>query len=116
MRRSVSLFLAVTISLVIWAYPTTSPSKTPPNLANAPVTVIQAPTAITNGTAYVTFWRGDLRIFATEPNTKVTLIDINTGVLLNMAGISDNFGNANPFVLSGVGAAERHDGRVEALE
>ena len=33
------------------------------------------------GTEYVTFWRGDLRIIATEPNTKVDIIDISNGLL-----------------------------------
>ena len=33
------------------------------------------------GTEYVTFVRGDLRIFATRPNTLVELIDLDTGAL-----------------------------------
>ena len=50
------------------------------------------------GTQYVTFWRGDLRIIATEPDTQVTLIDVETGAALSKNDYDSNF-NKNPFTL-----------------
>ncbi len=56
---------------------------------------------VVNGTEYTVFWRGDLRIIATRPNTQITLIDASTGGLLtgfftaNIAG--------NPFELRNAG-------------
>lgn len=33
----------------------------------------------TAGTEFVTFWSGDLRVLAQKPNTRVTLVDVDTG-------------------------------------
>jgi hypothetical protein len=62
------------------------------NLSNAQAT----------GTEYVTFWSGDLRIFATKADTKVEIIDIATGNILPFSDSrvsSTNFAT-NPFVLT----------------
>ena len=65
------------------------------------------------GTQYVTFWRGELRIFATAPETRVTLIDLNSGGPLDPANWSGNFAT-NPFVLTNAGDAfEADSGFVE---
>ena len=37
------------------------------------------------GTEFVSFWAGDFRILAADDQTSVTLIDIDTGLPLNMA-------------------------------
>ena len=34
--------------------------------------------AVVAGTQYALFWRGDLRIIATRPNTQIDLIDVST--------------------------------------
>ena len=60
------------------------------------------------GTQYVTFWRGELRIFALRPNTRVTLIDLNSGAPLNPANWAGNFAT-NPFVLVNAGDAFEAD-------
>lgn len=57
---------------------------------------------IANGTTYALFWRGDLRIIATRPNTSVTLIDINTGLPLDTTMFLANV-PGNPFVLANAG-------------
>lgn len=57
------------------------------------------------GTEYITFWSGELRIFAHEDNTEVTLIDVATGVPLNFT-LDSRVENEtvshldNPFVLN----------------
>ena len=58
-----------------------------------------------SGTEYVSFWSGDLRIFANEDDTTVELIDIDTGLPLSMVDVrisSTNFGT-NPFTLASAG-------------
>jgi hypothetical protein len=54
------------------------------------------------GTQYVTFWRGELRIHALRPDTRVTLIDLNSGLPLDPANWSGTFAT-NPFVLANAG-------------
>ena len=64
------------------------------------------------GTEYVTFWSGDLRIFALEDQTEVELIDIDTGSPLILTGASKDsrinstpaptFGT-NPFTIPSAG-------------
>lgn len=64
-------------------------------------------------TEYVTFWRGELRIFATADATRVTLVDLNSGAPLNPANWSGNFAT-NPFVLANAGDSfEADSGFVE---
>ncbi|MCZ6690414.1 MAG: PKD domain-containing protein [Planctomycetota bacterium] len=57
------------------------------------------------GTEYVTFWSGDLRIFAQRPGTDVELIDVATGATLPLTDpriFSTNVAT-NPFVLASIG-------------
>ena len=64
-----------------------------------PPTILSA--AAATGTEYVTFWSGDLRIFAREPGTSVELTDIDTGLPLSLADtriIGTNVAS-NPFTL-----------------
>lgn len=53
------------------------------------------------GTQYVLFWRGDLRIIATRPNTRVTIYDCSTGTPMSPAAWSGNF-NTNSFDLDNI--------------
>jgi hypothetical protein len=62
------------------------------------------------GTEYVTFWRGDLRVFAVRDRTEVTLIDINSGLPLNPGNWLGNFAT-NPFVLDNPGDSFEADSR-----
>src|SRR4051812_42100835 len=39
--------------------------------------------AAVQGTDFTLFWRGDLRIVATRPNTLITVIDASTGAILS---------------------------------
>ncbi len=54
------------------------------------------------GTDYVSFWSGELRIFAQRPDTEVLLIDIDTAVPLSFADprIDSSSHLSNPFVLT----------------
>jgi len=75
-----------------------------------------------SGTDYVTFWSGDMRIYSQQPNTEVTLIDIDTGLTLNMladpriswANINGTSSNSNPFTLSTAGDQWRGRGGIGA--
>ncbi len=57
------------------------------------------------GTEYLSFWSGELRIFAQEDNTEVLLIDIDTGSPLSLSDGRINSLNvsSNPFVLASAG-------------
>jgi hypothetical protein len=59
------------------------------------------------GTEYVTFWSGDLRIFAQEDNTEVLLVDIDTGLPLSISDSRITSTNvvSNPFILASAGDA-----------
>ncbi|MGA1840051.1 MAG: PKD domain-containing protein [bacterium] len=63
--------------------------------------------AAVSGTEYITFWSGDLRIIAHNDNTKITLIDIDTGAPLSMSDSRINRSLTifltNPFVLNEAG-------------
>ena len=71
-------------------------------VASATGVVNSAGPAADPGTQYVTFWLGDLRIFAHEPDTKVEIINIDTGSTLPFIGITRNF-PTNPFTLVNAG-------------
>ena len=75
--------------------------------------VLKAPVPVSTGTDYVSFWSGELRIFAQQPDTEVLLVDIETGSPINLVtdtrvsspnvkinGVVDT---SNPFLLSAVG-------------
>lgn len=49
--------------------------------------------SVVTGTQYTLFWRGDLRIIATRPNTEVTIIDANTGAPLALPFTANLPGN-----------------------
>jgi hypothetical protein len=53
------------------------------------------------GTQYTLFWRGDLRIIATRPATRIDLVDISTGAPLALPYTSNIAGN--PFTLPNAG-------------
>lgn len=48
------------------------------------------------GTDYPTFWSGELRIFAQKPDTRVTILDLNTATPLGLSG-----GGADPRITGG---------------
>ena len=58
-----------------------------------------------NGTSYVSFWSGDLRIFAQYDNTQVLLTDLDTGAPLSLTDVRIDQLNvtSNPFVLNNAG-------------
>ena len=70
---------------------------------------------------YVTFWSGDLRIFALADNTLVTIRDLDTGEILSLDDprISDspapNF-DTNPFVLAEAGDAFEGVGGIGPID
>ena len=55
-----------------------------------------------NGTTYVVFWRGDLRIIATRAKTQVLLVDASTGAPLAASRYTANLAG-NPFTLQSAG-------------
>jgi len=67
-------------------------------------TVPAAAQITTPGTDYVTFWSGELRIFAQKPNTSVTLINVDTDAPLAVDDPRLDVPLAsNPFVLANAG-------------
>ena len=59
--------------------------------------------ATIQGTDFTLFWRGDLRIIATRPNTLVTIVDASTGAVLDPALFTANIVGTNPFELRNQG-------------
>ena len=54
------------------------------------------------GTEYVVFWRGDLRVIATRANTRIELIDVNTGAQVSTTSYTANIAG-NPCTLRNAG-------------
>jgi hypothetical protein len=76
-----------------------------PGLAQRPGTV--------QGTDFVLFWRGDLRIIATRDNTQVAITDAATGALLDPLLYTSNIPGTNPFELRTAGDSfEANNGTI----
>ncbi|MFQ5911520.1 MAG: hypothetical protein ACE5IJ_12505, partial [Thermoplasmata archaeon] len=68
------------------------------------------------GTEFLTFWSGDLIIIAQQPDTEVSLYDIDTGTLLSATDSRLNSPPiSNPFVLSNSGDSWKERGGVGSL-
>lgn len=80
-------------------------------LPAASVAQITAP-----GTDYVTFWSGELRIFAQKDDTEVVLVDVDTNAPLSRKNSRITFFGApgNPFVLPRAGDMFRGEGGTQS--
>jgi PKD repeat protein len=64
-----------------------------------------APASAAGSTEYVTFWRGELRILAHQPNTTVSIYNVDTGTLLGTGAYSGENYATNPFTVANAGDA-----------